>query len=436
MKIITGILILIYNVIFINGVLKHKNIFGLGTIINFSVNFNFFMYLLGWSHYIDQDPHINTYILINSIIIIFIIIMIFSKTPMSKIHNRQEYISIKKVVYGDKNFDIYTLINIIYIFLFLIENYMGSGCLIPNILGIDIHTYSAPLISFITRAIYVMLFLNYICYERFKKKRYLIFFFIDCILFPLIRGARLNIFISLVQFSIFYFMYNLDNILKYKRKLIGAIIIAVVIGISAVYIGNSRIDEQLEGNDLQGNIEYSDYIRYSGPEDPIGILPWYYGYFPMSYANLNLTIQSIENRNIRTKGIFSLRPILVGMLQFDNLIPEYPDINYFNSIRKYYTTAATVGTGFGEFYMDFGIFAFIPILIYASISLYFYNTIRRNIYYIAIYSCIAGAWFFMAFQNTMIDVVTLYSILYLYIIKRCFISIKNIKDKCVEIKGI
>lgn len=436
MKIITLILILIYNVIFINGVIKHKNIFGLGTIINFSVNFNFFMYLLGWSDYINQPPNTNTYILINSIIVIFIVIMIFSKSPINKIYNRKEYINIKSFVYGNKNADIYTFINIIYITLFFIENYMGSGSFIPNIVGIDIHTYSAPLVSFITRAIYVMLFLNYICYEKFKKKRYLIFFFIDCILFPVIRGARLNIIIAFIQFFIFYFIYNLDNLLKYKRKLIGIIAIVIVIATSAVYIGNVRIDNQLKRSDLQGSISYSDYIRYSGPEDAIGILPWYYGYFPMSYANLNLTIESIDNQNVRTAGIFSLRPILVGMIQFDNLIPEYPDIDFFNSTRQYYTKAATVGTGFGEFYMDFGIFAFIPILIYASISLYFYNSIRKDIYYISIYSCIAGAWFFMAFQNTMIDVVTLYSILYLYIIKIYFTNIKYTKNRCAEIEEI
>lgn len=75
-----------------------------------------------------------------------------------------------------------------------------------------------------------------------------------------------------------------------------------------------------------------------------------------------------------------------------------------------------------EFYLDFGNFAFIGILIYALIGLYFYNKINKDSYYILYYSFYGICWFFMSFQNMMIDITTLYGLIYLYLIKRFLVE--------------
>ncbi|MDK0552944.1 O-antigen ligase [Clostridium perfringens] len=418
MKIFTIALILIYNIIFIYQVFKKKNIFGLGTIINFSINLNFILYLCKWSRYIESEPYIGTYILVDSIIIIFIIIMLLSKSPISNLLKNENRIQLKDIRFFKNKISLYVLINIVYILLFLIENFIGSGSFIPYLLGIDIHTYSAPLISFITRALYVIIFLNYIAFDTFKEKKYFIFFIIDILLFPVLRGGRVNLFMAFVQFSLFFVMYNLEGLLKNKKKLFVLLFVAVFLVISGVVIGNKRVDKNLEGSHMQGEVTYKDHIKYDGPIDKLGIMPWYYGYFPMSFANLNKTIEYIDANNIRTNGIYSVRPILVGMFQCDNLIPEYKDIEYASSLAQYYTTAATVRTGFMEFYLDFGYLAFIPICIFALIGLYLYNSIRSNIYFLSAYAFFAGCWFFMSFQNMMIDVTTLYGLVYLYLLYR------------------
>lgn len=418
MKIFTIAMIIIYNIVFIHSIIKKKNIFGMGTIINIAVNLNFFLFLMNWSDFMTKEPQLGTYIIINSILIIFIIVMLLSKSPVEKLARSKEYIVLKDIRIFKNKINMYVFINITYIILFFLENYIGSENLLPNLFGIDIHTYSAPLISFVTRSVYVMLILNYICYENFKEKKYIVFFVIDLILFPVIRGARMNLFMSFFEFGIFFTMYNLSYLMKNKKLIISLVLSVIILVGVGITVGNKRIEKQLEGAGIEENLTYGDFIRYSGPEDPMGILPWYYGYFPMSYANLDKTIERIDNEGYRTYGIYTVRPILVGLLQFDNLIPNYPDLDLINEVSEYYTSSATVSTGFAEFYLDFGKLAFIGIAIYAFISLAIYNGIKKNINYLALYGLIAGAWFFMAFQNTMIEVITLYSSIYLLLLFR------------------
>lgn len=432
MKAFTITMIAIYNIVFIYSVIKKKDIFGMGTIINVAVNLNFLLFLMGWSDFIINEPQLGTYIIINSILIIFIIVMLLSKSPVEKLVKSKEYIVLKDRRIFNNKINIYVFINIIYIALFFLENYIGSRNLFPNIFGIDIHTYSAPLISFVTRAIYVMLFLNYICYENFKEKKYLVFFVIDLILFPVIRGARMNLFMSFFEFGIFFTMYNLSYLIRNKKIIISLVLSAILLVGVGITVGNKRIQNQLENAGIEENLEYSDLIRYNGPQDSMGILPWYYGYFPMSYANLDKTIERIDDGGYRTYGIYTARPILVGLLQFDNLIPNYPDLDLIDEVSEYYTTSATVATGFSEFYLDFGKFAFIGIAIYAFISLAIYNGIKKNINNLPLYSLIAGAWFFMAFQNTMIEVITLYSSIYLLLLFKYCVDDKNTREKIIN----
>lgn len=431
MKEITIALLIIYNIIFVYDIIKKKNIFGIGTIINIAINFNFILYLLRWSNFIESEPSINMYIIIDTILIIFIICMLFSKSPIDMLMRNENKIIFKDINLFNNKINLFILINIIYILLFLLENYIGSRNLAPYLFGIDIHTYSAPIISFITRALYVMLFLNYICYSSFKQKRYLIFFVIDILLFPVLRGGRINVFMAIIQFGLFFIMYNLPIILKRKKIFIAIISIGLSFVVVGVYMGNKRVENNMKGHELEGKVEYKDHIKYTGPEDPMGILPWYYGYFPMSFANLDKTIQYIDDNNLKTYGLYTARPILVGLMELDNIVPGYKDIEYASGLAQYYTTAATVRTGFMEFYLDFGRLAGISIAIYASIAVFLYNKIRKNIYAISAYAFFAGCWFFMSFQNMMIDVTTTYGLIYLYLIYRFCVN-KSILEEARE----
>lgn len=417
------VLIFVYNIIFIRDFFIKKNYFGLGLIINIAVNFNFLLYLLGWSEFLNVKTYTGTYVLLASTIIIAMVVMIYSKSPVDKLLEGKNRIVLKpvKLNIGKYNVDLYVLINMIYILLFLTENFIGSGNIAPNLFGIDIHTYSAPIISFFTRALFVMIIFNFLSFTSFKKKYFLLFIVIDLALFLVLRGARFNAFMSVFQFTLFIFIYYFDVVKRHLGKfLIVTSLLVIVIFSLGVTIGNNRVEEQY--GHLEEDYTYTSLIKYTGPEDPLGIIPWYYGYFPMSYGNLNNSVNLIDEKEVHTFGLYTMRPIFVGAFQFDNLIPNYKDIDYTRQFYKINTTAATVTTGFMEFYLDFGYFSFISILIYLLIGLFFYNQIRKNIYYSVFYSAYAINWLLMSFQNTMIEVITWYTLLYLFLIKKFLVE--------------
>jgi hypothetical protein len=346
----------------------------------------------------------------------------FKNLNISNIIMKEKHLKILKY-----KINISHIINGVYILLLLIENYMGSKNIIPYIFGIDIHAYSAPIISFFTRSLFVIFIYNYLGYDNFKKRMFIIYPIVEVMILMVARGARMEVFIAYFAMLIFYFIYNTNKIKEDYFIILKAISLSLVILIIGIAMGNIRVSNQTKGmsineesqNESQDNsIGYEDMIHYSGPLKDSSIMPWYYGYFPMSFANLNLSIKDIKEKEIQTYGIYTVRPILVGLFELDNFVDNYKDMEYAQQFKKYYTPSATVTTGFTEFYLDFGDFAFISIFLYAFILLYFHNGLRKNPYFLVFYSFFVGQWFFMSFQNTMIKVTTIYSLIFLYIIYR------------------
>lgn len=399
-----------------------KIYFDLSSIVYFSIILNIILYFLKWSSYIEGNTlDFSTILIIDYILLACILGSCISKSPFTtKINGKR--IILKKAILnlGNIKLDIYSLINIAYICLILLENYLGSGTIIPALEKIDIHTYSAPIISFFTRNLFVILFLNYLCYENFRKRKYVIYCIIHILLFIVLRNARMVIFVSIIQVIIFYFIYNFKFIRENKIKVIKIIILFFMICSIGVGMGKIRMNHY-----GKYDLKYGDAVLYTGPTDKLEILPWYYGYFPMSVLNLDLTVKNIKNYNDRTYGIYSLRPILVGIFELDNIISGYPDIDYSNKYRKYLSTSATVPTGFIEFFLDFGDMCILSILFYFLIGVYFYNSIRKNIYYLSYYAIYSGSWAFMSFQNTLIEPVLFYGILFLYLIRIVFVRERN-----------
>lgn len=412
---------ILYNIVWLYDVLVKKNFWALGTVINFTVVFNFALYLCKWSLFVNSEPSLNTYIFINLILVSFIIIMLMSKSPIEYIKNEEFEIKLKNIKFaiGRIKISIYMLINVIFILLFFIENYLGSKSFIPNLVGKDIHGYSAPLISFITRALFVIIFINYLYYETYKQKKYIYLTIFEILMFIITRGARMTVFVACFQFLVFFWLYKYKKIYnnnKIKSKIIILITIMILIGLS---VGINRVNKQWAN--AERVVTYEEQLLYTGPEDPMALIPWYYGYFPMSYENLDASIRHIDNSGIRTYGTYSLRPLLVGVFQLDNVLDYYKDIEFLYENTKFHTPVATVPTGFLEFYIDFGIYGFIPVFIYAFIAVLIYNNIENNRYNIVYYSLYFGMWLFMCFQNYVIEVVMWYSLFYLLLVNRYLI---------------
>ena len=77
---------------------------------------------------------------------------------------------------------------------------MGSGSFFPGVIGIDIHTYAAPIISYITNSQFLMLSYNYFYFKSCKRKSCILFIVLVIILPIFTRLARMSVVISLVQF--------------------------------------------------------------------------------------------------------------------------------------------------------------------------------------------------------------------------------------------
>ena len=90
------------------------------------------------------------------------------------------------------------------------------------------------------------------------------------------------------------------------------------------------------------------------------------------------------------------------MFQIDNLL-GLSTTGYLNN-RIILTGLATVPTGFYEYYYDFGVFLFVPILVAILITYYFEKKgagEKERLTYRTLYYWYVPYWFFMSFQNML-----------------------------------
>lgn len=405
-----NIFIYIYFFVTIFFYVKRRDFLSPGQIAFIFVIINIFLYLQAYSGFIDISKiDSSTLFLFNSIILIFLFVTIFTKG---------NNIQVKDLTYRLKNKRILLLLNLINIGLVFVENYVGGGVLIPTLYGIDIHTFSMPLISLYTRSIGFLIIFNYLFFINSKQKRYILLSVLVVLLPIITRSARMTSVIAIIQFMIFYIIINKRFIYNNFKKIVKLALISIAVVVFLTSIAQYRMKNY--NNYFR---PYSDTILYTGYEDNLGVLPMYYGYFVLGYENLNLSIQNIKfNSGIHTYGIYTMAPIFTGIFKFDNIFDNYPARSYANSFRLRNVSTATVPTGFYEFFLDFGDFAFISIFIYAGILLIFYNKIRKDSFYLGYYAILAGAWALMSFQNVLIEVTTFYNLIFLFIFRRLLIN--------------
>ena len=361
------------------------------TYIFWGIYFPLFLYQLKWSELIDTtNSFYFNYIFICLTFICFLYFVItYKKLYVKGIEGK---ICITK--FGKQ---IFYILNFGYLFLYLVENYLGSGTIIPGLKGIDIHTYSFPVISYITNAQFLILAYNYYYFKATKKTFCLLFIFLVILLPILTRLARMSVVISVVQlFSLILFMelHNNNSKKSNKKKKLYIYLIAII-----GFIGMSMFT-QYRMNLHAAENTYLSGIGYCGPK----IFEWlapYYGYFPMSFNNLKINIiyRTITHNYV---GLYSFNSLYFGLLQLDNILGISP--TGFLKNRIVLTGLATVPTGFYEFYYDYGILLFIPIFVAMFITYKFEKNGAKEKKYLAyrtMYYWYISYWFFMSFQNTL-----------------------------------
>lgn len=383
------------------------------------------LYQLNWSKLVDtrNSFYFNYIFIVLTILLVFYEYITRSKEP-SRLEKNQ------KIVLTEKGKIIIPLINIIFIFLYLLENYIGSKSLFPALKHIDIHTYYLPIISYFTNCQYLVLVSDYYYYKATKNKKYLLLILIVFLIPIVTRSSRMQAVQNIVSlFSIILFLEGVKYRFKNYKKLRK---ILIVIFIVSIVLLNNYTNYRTSHYGKYKNISYLDEIKFTGPKK-LSFLAIYYGYFPMSFNNLkiNLLGRNVSHNYI---GLYSFTCLYFGIFQIDNLLGINP---YGASTNKLVSTsAATVTTGFWEFYYDYGLFLFIPIMVSFYVCGKFLKKAikeKNKLTYRTLYFWYVPLWFFMSFQNVVFSSVLIIVGIFTYlVIKNCF-DVKDVKEENKEI---
>lgn len=396
-----------------------KQRFSIITYLTAGVYFPLFLYLLYWSDLSDRtESFVFDYIFVTLAVLCTIYVANAYKGKNSHIRSIDGRIYVTK--FGRQ---LYGLINCTYIVLYFLENYLGSGSFVPGLVGIDIHTYSAPIISYFTNAQYLLLAYNYYYYKSTKRKSAIAFSLVDIIIPVITRLARMSMVMAIVQIGSLILFFETDTIKKtiskFEKKKIRrikqTIFLVAVIGFVAL-----STFTQYRMNLHNAEFTYGSGIAFSGPKWAEWLAP-FYGYFPMSFNNLKINIlrRKVTHNYI---GLYSFFSLYFGLLQVDNLFGFDTTGQLKN--RLITNGLATVPTAFWDYYYDFDLLLVIPIIVAMFISYKFEKKSRKEskkLTYRTLYFWYVPYWFFTSFQNTLfLAPAIVVAMLTYYIIKHSF----------------
>lgn len=401
-----------------------KNYLNVITFIFWGIFFPLFLYQLDWSYLIDNNnDNIFNYIFV----MVAMITIIYSLITA----NVKPYLldSNKTIEITQLGTNIATFLNVLFILLYLLENYLSSGSIFPGLVGIDVHNKaSVSVISYITNASFLFLAFDLLAYKATKKKKYIIWLVI-IILIPIItRSARMAMLMSLFQLvSLYVAIFPRNNSLMTKKEkiyrfarniIILGLIVAFLFGIMS--FTNYRMSHY-----GKYNITYADTIGWIGPNFLQSLAP-YYGYFPLSFNNLKINIinQVIHPNYL---GIYSFIGLYFGLFHIDRLFGI--DGNLYSENNLITNGAANVPTGFWNFYYDYGILFFIPFVFALIIlSFFLFNTknLKHGLACTVLYCWYAVSFFFMSFQNTLFTSISIIDGILIYIIIKYSFRINQI----------
>ena len=398
-----------YTIAVIVAFAKNKKIITAYNIVYFMTMISFVLYLQKWSLDFVYDCFPETYYLMFVVCLIFGIYALHDNKIKIEQYNKKYYLK-KITIGGHISFMCSSCLLILCLTLTAVENlYLSGGLVAPDFN--EFHTASMPVIGTVVRGLYPVAYaMAYLDFVSHRKKRTIILT-ICCIAYALLgAGSRYWSAISLVTFMVFVCEYNKDFFKALTKKTKVLIVLGCVILFELfLNMGMSRTGTQT----------YAQWIQYNGPfkDTPIGMaFSWFYGYFPYSFNNLNNTLSSLSTRQLYTYGQFTIYPYL-AVLHVDSLF-GINAIELARECRVISNTAATVATGWYEYYADFGKFFFIQVLVLLFITIHFEK--KRDLSGYIGYAGMTCVWCFMSFTNIYTVGIVLYTIFFGWICKKLF----------------
>jgi len=426
LRTLTVSFLLIYTVLFVTRFFLKKKIYINFALINSFTFLNFALYLLKWSA-LASEPSDEVYLIILNLAVLCIVSM-FVEKPQKVTY----LISVRNLRMGGLRINILDAMNVIVLFMIFAESYiLSDGHFFPYLANIDIHVASLGTLSAILRSLDIFVFLlNYMQYYATNKRVYILFDILLVVVNLFTNGSRFLVAIMVGSLFVEYLLYNP---LGRKRKILTFIFIGfILIAVFSIF-GILRLNNY----SLQGNISYARLILYTGPFSQtsfIGeVFSTYYGYFPLSFNNLTLSIEKFKSENFEHYyGQILLSPISVGIFKISKLL----NINYMQMVHNATDithTAATVPTGLFSVYMDFGEMNIIGLTIYFIISLLFATHIHLSPFFLINYASFLIFWFIYAnFLDYFATSVPLYLLIISFIFFQYFATAEEIHTGSLE----
>ena len=403
---------------------KTRQILSVHNVFFVSVVINFILYLQRWSTYFIQDC---SYLTFSIIIVSQILVTSFDIINIKKeVHNQKYAITdygfrVKKFLIGDFSFCASSAILLLCLLCSMAENYTSYGTLLPFLNDIDAHKNTVPIFGTIWRSLYPVGLIFFFLELRIYKKHILSYLFLlSIIMYMLLSGgSRFWSVLSIGSAIIFYFVYCKPKI-KIKTIMLFSFLAFLFI-IVLLKMGYSRLTV----------MTFEEKIGYIGPfaNTSLGeVAAWYYGYFPYSFYNLNLTLSNIQENSLYTYGLFFLLPVLLVTKSYKIMdISSYDQIAM--SVRVITNSSATVATAFFEFYADFGPLFFLSIIFYLWLLYSLRNS--KSVFGAAGYSYLLLCWSLFNFYNVISNGIPYTMLLVLFVCCKLFIY----KDKRININN-
>lgn len=400
--------------------LRHKkfHVYGINSMMLIGVVVPLLLYFADFSLLIDTDISPSFYLIFTLVNLVMIVYSLIADEtlPVSTSAN------VERVVV--EHID---AINIVFLALYALETYLLSGQLAPALHGRDIHTASFPIISFVTRNLAVPAMLDIICFVNTRRPRFLIYIGVLVLLPIVTRNARMVSFETI--FAVLLLLVVLRStkpkrarrsILNMKVRSLLGIACACVLAVGVLTYATNLTNERTISNGAVG-FDYGDSIAYTGPLGNVGAV--YYGYFPLSYNNLNLRLK-YDTPQYNPAGFYSFASVWFGVLEFDNLFDISTTQDVANCIVT--TSSATVPTAFWTYWYDYGVFGFIPVAVMVFLTYQVLTLCRKRaggVLPLLVYVFLAYKIFFESFQNTYFAAPVVWGILILFVI--CKLCVRN-----------
>jgi hypothetical protein len=390
---------------------RTRRLFSLMNLLFFSVIVVFLLYLAKWSPLMGQTNWLTYYVLATFELLVTAASFLPEKGPVSE---RKSFFVVNLKI---KKFVIRWSVFLLTCVLLgsVIENLYLSHSLLPFLSKIDTHVEAMPIVGSLVRAstpvAYIIFYLDY---KQTHSKTLLAYCIFVALYLALGSGSR---YWFLANAGIFFFFWLFSSRMDLEKMSLRAfgITLAVVFVLSGIVVamGQFRI----------GSLNYSDLVQYNGPlaGSTIGeFFAWFYGYFPYSYENLNLSLANIFNGGFYTSGQAFFVPFN-AFLKIYKFLPVSSE-TLLSQMRLSPNGSATVPTAFLYFFSDFGFFFFLTPSFY--IFIYWFSKTRDTVLGYGIASSMAMVFLFFSFNDLFQNGVLLEFWLILFICQLLFIRSK------------